>query len=52
MWSEASPIVKAVVVIGGLGIIIAVLFWAGVFGGGVAGNVVHQRGLAPAAAGK
>lgn len=49
MWSEASPIVKAVVVIGAIGIVVAVLFWAGVFGGGPGEDVVQQRGLQPPA---
>lgn len=45
MWSEASPLVKAVVVIGAIGILVAVMFWTGVFGGGVDEDVVQQRGL-------
>ncbi|MFW6087557.1 MAG: hypothetical protein ACODAG_10165 [Myxococcota bacterium] len=41
---------KAVVAIGAIGILVAILFWAGVFGGGVDEDVVQQRGLEPAGA--
>jgi hypothetical protein len=49
MWSDMSPIVKAVVAIGAVGILVAVLVWTGVIGGGVDETVTQQRGLQPAA---
>jgi hypothetical protein len=51
MWSDASPIVKAVVAIGAIGILVAILVLTGIIGGGVDEDVTQQRGLEPPAAG-
>ncbi|MFW6067100.1 MAG: hypothetical protein ACOC97_02090 [Myxococcota bacterium] len=49
MWSELSPLVKAVVVIGAIGIVVALVFMLGDFGG-TDEDVVQERGLQPAPA--
>lgn len=50
MWSDMSPIVKAVVAIGAVGILVALLVLTGVIGGGVDEGVTQQRGVQPEAA--
>lgn len=49
MWSEASAVVKAVVIIGAIGIVVALLLWTGVIGGAEV-EASGQRGLQPRAA--
>lgn len=48
-WEDASPVVKGAIVVGVLGIIVAVMAWVGVppFDAGPDEEVTQERGLQP-----